>query len=76
MRLCELREKDVINICNCRKIGCVVDLEFNEKSCQVTALIVSQGVRFFNLFSNDELIIPVRCVKQIGPDIILIEMPG
>lgn len=26
MRLCELREKEVINLCDCRKLGCVTDL--------------------------------------------------
>lgn len=76
MRLCEMREKDVINICTCKKIGCVVDLEFDRKCCQVTALIVSQGIHFFNLFSNDELVIPWCHIKQIGPDVILVELPG
>lgn len=76
MRLCELKEKDVINVCTCCKIGCVVDLEFDQKSCHVTALIVSQGIRFFNFFCNDELVIPLRCIKQIGADIILVELPS
>ena len=75
MRLCELKEKDVINICTCKKIGCVVDLEFDKKSCHVTALIVSQGIHFFNLFCNDELVIPWCNIKQIGPDVILVEIP-
>ena len=76
MRLCELREKDVINICTCRKIGYVIDIEFDKKSCHATALIVSQGIRFFNLFGNDELVIPWCNIKQIGPDVILVELPG
>jgi YlmC/YmxH family sporulation protein len=76
MRLCELREKDVINICTCKKIGYVIDIEFEKKSCHATALIVSQGIRFFNLFCNDELVIPWCNIKQIGPDVILVEIPG
>ncbi|MBO5160367.1 MAG: YlmC/YmxH family sporulation protein [Lachnospiraceae bacterium] len=76
MRLCELKEKDVINVCCGKKIGCVVDIEFDKKSCHVTALIVSQGVHFFNLFCNDEVVIPWCCIKQIGPDVILVELPG
>ena len=35
MRLCELKEKDVINICTCKKIGCVVDIEFDKKSLTI-----------------------------------------
>lgn len=76
MRLCELKEKDVVNICCGKKIGCVVDIEFDKKSCHVTALIVSSGIHFFNLFCNDETIIPWRCIKQIGPDVILVELPN
>lgn len=75
MRLCEMREKDVINICTGKKLGCVVDLEFEKKSCCITALIVSQGIHFFNLFCNDELVIPWCNIKQIGPDVILVELP-
>ena len=29
MRLCELREKEVINICDGKRLGCIVDLEFD-----------------------------------------------
>ena len=76
MRLCELKEKDVINICTCKKIGCVVDLEFDKKGCRVTALIVSQGIHFFNFFCNDEIVIPWCHIKEIGPDVILVELPG
>ena len=76
MRLCELKQKDVINICTCKRIGCVVDLEFDKKSCHMTALIVSRGISLRNLFCNDELVIPWCNIRQIGPDIILVEYPG
>ena len=29
MRLCELRDKEVINICSGRRLGCIVDVEIN-----------------------------------------------
>ncbi len=74
MKLSELREKDVVNICNGKKLGCVTDLEFDKKSCQVTALIISQGISFLNLFGNDELCIPWCHIRQIGTDVILVEL--
>ncbi len=40
MRLCELRQKEVINTCTCRSLGCPVDLEFDRKTGAITALIV------------------------------------
>jgi sporulation protein YlmC with PRC-barrel domain len=42
----------------------------------VTALIISQGIHLCNLFCNDELVIPWCHIKQIGPDVILVELPG
>ena len=29
MRICELRDKEVINICSGRRLGCVADVEIN-----------------------------------------------
>ncbi len=29
MRVCELRQKEVVNICSCRTLGCPLDIEFN-----------------------------------------------
>lgn len=40
MRLCELRQKEIINIRTCRSLGCPIDLEFDERSGKITALIV------------------------------------
>ena len=40
MRVCELRQKEVVNICSCRTLGCPLDIEFNCKTGCVEALIV------------------------------------
>lgn len=40
MRICELKQKEVINTCTCRSLGCPVDIEFNCKTGVLTALIV------------------------------------
>ena len=29
MRICELRQKEVINTCTCRSLGCPIDIEFD-----------------------------------------------
>ena len=46
MRLCELRQKEVINTCTCRSLGCPVDLEFDRKTGAITALIVPGPGKF------------------------------
>ncbi|WP_461813063.1 PRC-barrel domain-containing protein [Faecalimonas sp.] len=75
MRLCELREKEVINSCNCKRLGCVVDLEVNFCTGNVEAIIIPGPGRICGFLGNDtEYIIPVECIKKIGEDIILVEI--
>ena len=75
MRLCELRQKEVINVCSCASMGCVIDVDIYPKSGQVLALIVPGPGRFSSLFGRDhESLIPWRCICQIGEEIILVEL--
>ena len=75
MRLCELKQKEIINTCTCKSLGCPVDLEFDEKSGKITALIVPGPGKFCCLWGRDsEYIIPWNSVCQIGEDIILVEI--
>lgn len=46
MRLCELRQKEVINVCSCASLGYVIDVDIDPKSGQVLALIVPGPVVF------------------------------
>lgn len=75
MRLCELREKEVINTCNCAKIGCVIDVEIDIRDGCVEAIIVpGPGSNWSFLGTDSEYVIPFCCIKKIGPDIILAEV--
>ena len=74
MRLCELRNKDVINGCDCKILGTVCDIEFDMCTGCIQALIVPGPGRICGLFGRDiEYIIPFKCVKCIGPDAVLVE---
>ncbi|MGN0483481.1 MAG: YlmC/YmxH family sporulation protein [Lachnospiraceae bacterium] len=76
MRLCELREKEVINIEDCKCLGSVLDLDFDPKSGQIQAIIVQETAKLFGLFCRDgERVIPWKHIVRIGPDIILVELP-
>ena len=67
MRLCELRQKEVINVCSCASI--------DPQNGQVLALIVPGPGRFSTLFGRDhECLIPWHCICQIGDEIILVEL--
>lgn len=75
MRLCEFQNKEVINGCDCKKLGCVTDLIFDECSGCIEAIIIPKCGKWYNLFGDGgEYIIPFHCIKKIGPDIILVEM--
>ena len=66
MRLCELREKEVINSCDCKRLGCVVDIEFDCSSGQIEALIVPGPGKICGFLGTDsEYVIPFHCVKRI-----------
>ena len=75
MRLCELKQKEVINTCTCKSLGCPVDLEFNCKTGKIESLIRPGPGRFCCFWGREsEYIIPWNCICQIGDDIILVEI--
>lgn len=75
MRLCELRDKEVINGCSGRKLGCVADVEINICTGEVEAVIVPGPGRICGFLGTDsEYVIPYKCICKIGPDIILVEI--
>ncbi|MGO5052656.1 PRC-barrel domain-containing protein [Lachnospiraceae bacterium LCP25S3_G4] len=75
MRLCELRDKDVINTCNCKRLGCVVDLEIDMCKGCIEAIIVPGPGRICGFLGNESVyIIPYECIKRVGPDIILVDI--
>ena len=75
MRLCELEDKEVINACDCKKLGYIADLIIDECKGCIEAIVVPKAGKLCGLFGDGaEYIIPFRCHKKIGPDIILVEI--
>lgn len=75
MQICELRQKEVVNICSCRTLGCPLDIEFNPRTGCVEAMIVPVPGKMCGLFGPaTEYVIPFSCIRQIGEDIILVEI--
>ena len=66
MRICELKQKEIINTCTCKSLGCATDVEFDCCSSRLTALVVPGH--------ESEYVIPWECIRQIGEDIILVEI--
>ena len=75
MTFCELREKDIININDCKRLGCVSDLIFDPRNGCIQALVTSGNEKLWGLFGKEnECQIPWCKIKQIGPDIILVDL--
>ena len=75
MRFCELKEKEVINVCNCKRLGYVIDLALDVCKGTIEAIIIPGPGRAFGLFGCDaEYIIPFECIRKVGDDMILVEI--
>ncbi|CEP69500.1 Sporulation protein YlmC/YmxH [Moorella glycerini] len=75
IRVTELRQREVINVIDGRRLGTIKDIDLDLEAGRVKALIVpGQGGRFFFFFGRDEdLIIPWENVVKVGIDVILVE---
>lgn len=75
MRLCELRQKEVINCRDGERLGFVWDIEFDIHTCVLKAIIVPGPCKIFGILGRDhEYCIDVACIRQIGTDIILVDV--
>ena len=75
MRLFEIREKEVINCRDCRRLGYVCDIEFDICTGCITHIIVPGPCRIFGILGRDHEYIIKSCdIKQIGIDIILVDV--
>lgn len=71
----ELKCKEVINLKSCKSLGKVADLEFDERTGCIHKLIVPRGSKWESFFKcQEDYVIPYRDIKQIGPDIILVDI--
>lgn len=75
MRIFDLRQKEVINQADCKVLGCVVDVEIDINTGCVLAIIIPGPPKLCGLFCRDtEFVIPFKCIRQIGDDIILVQV--
>ena len=75
MRLSEFKGKTVINDTDCCILGFVVDIEFDPATGCIIAIIVPGPARLCGILGRDfEYVIPFKCIRSIGPDIILVSV--
>jgi YlmC/YmxH family sporulation protein len=75
MRMSEMREKEVINICDGERLGNICDVDFEVKTGRICSLIIPGPCKVFGILGRDqEYIIPYDRIQRIGTDVVLVEV--
>lgn len=70
----DFKHKEVISICDGKRLGFVQDVTADFKTGTISEIIVPGNNKIFNLFtSGNELVIPWSSIKTIGEDVILVD---
>ena len=70
----KLRQKEVINIKTAERIGYVRDVEINEITGNVDAIVIPRRGCFIKRLFGGELIIPWSAVEAVGDEVILVKL--
>ncbi len=71
----DLRCKEVINVCDGGRLGCVTDLELDLCTGTILAIMVPGEGRLLGLIRpRDGLVIPFCRIQKIGEDVILVDL--
>lgn len=74
-RALDLRQKEVINIIDGKRLGYVYDIEMDLRNGRIDSIIIPGDGKFLGLFGkNTDYVIPWENIKKIGMDIILVEL--
>ena len=74
-RITELHCKEVICIGSGQRLGFISDVEIDVPEGQVLAIIVPGPCRFLGVLGrHDDFVIPWKCIRKIGPDIVLVDI--
>ena len=74
-RFTDLQCKEVICVSDGRRLGFITDVQIAVPEGQVAALVVPGPCRYLGLWGRqDDYVVPWRCVRRIGPDIVLVDI--
>jgi len=75
VKISELRTREVINVLDGKKLGCIIDIDLDVEKGRVTAIVLPGPRRWLSLFSRKEnLVVPWEKISKIGRDVILVEL--
>ena len=68
----DIREKEVVNIYDGKKLGHVIDIIFDRQTGKVTGVVVP-GIKKF-MRKTEDIFVPIENLKKIGEDVLLIKL--
>ena len=75
-RVTELHNKEVINVCDGMRLGCVDDVEVDTHTAQLVAIVLHGRPKALGLLGCEEdLVIPWKEIEVIGEETILVNRP-
>ena len=77
MRICstvDLREKEVVNLCDGSRLGCAQDFEFDVSCGKIVALVIAGDGGIFGFSKKEDIIIPWDKIHCIGEDTVLVRL--
>ena len=77
MKICstiDLREKEIINLCDGARLGCAQDFDFDVSCGRITALVISGEGGIFSFSKSDDIVIPWDRIQCIGEDTVLVKL--
>ncbi|MBQ2718893.1 MAG: YlmC/YmxH family sporulation protein [Clostridia bacterium] len=69
----DFRDKEVINVCDGRRLGFVSEIEFDVCDGRITAIVVCAEGGLLGVKKGEELVVPWDKIQKIGEDIILVD---
>lgn len=77
VKISELKQKEVININDGRRLGIVNDVEINMENGEIEAVIVPGTGKLLGFFSKEnDIVVNWSNIKKIGVDVVLVDSGG
>ena len=70
----ELRQLEIVNLCDGARLGYASDFEFDVEDARILSLVIRGSCGFLGWKSEDDLIIPWHMIECIGEDTILVKL--
>ncbi len=68
----DLKEKEIINILDGKKMGRIIDFLFDIETGQVKGVVVPGERKLFK--KNEDIFVPLERIRKIGGDVILVKL--